>query len=139
MARKIRIDQPEETRPHFSPEAFAAAEKSDRATGLSEAGPLSAEDSVPEDAGPILVTEVVEPEGIRAIERQVQQELLTHPDVTFSSISVSQLDDGFCLHGRLEYVGAEPDVCEIVRTIAQVETVWNELVMRRKNDRSSPE
>ena len=139
MARKIRIDQPEETRPHFSSDAFAAAEKSEPAGGLSDAGPLTAEDSAPEDAGPILVTEAVEPEGIRVIERQVQQELLTHPDVTFSSISVSQLDDAVYLHGRLEYVGVEPDVCEIVRKIAQVESVWNELVMRRKNDRSSPE
>lgn len=135
MARRIRIDQPEESRPHFSPDV--AAEKSARTTGLSEAGPLTPDVSAPEDAGPILVTEVVEPEGIRAIERQVQQELLTHPNVTFSSISVSQIDDAVCLHGRLEYVGAEPDVCEIVRKTAQVEAVWNELVMRRKNDSSS--
>ena len=83
------------------------------------------------------MTDAAEPDDIRAIERQVQQELLTHPDVTFSSISVSQMDEAVCIHGRLEYVRAEPDVCEIVRKIAQVKTVWNELVMRRKNDSSS--
>lgn len=138
MARKIRIDLPVESRPHLSPAAFAADVDESAASAMTDAGP-TAETSPAEDAGPILVTDPVEPEGIRAVECQVQQALLTHPDVTFSSISVSQVEDGVCLHGRLEYVRTEPDVCEIVRKLAQVETVWNELVMRRKNDRSSPE
>ena len=138
MARKIRIDQPEESRPHFSSDAIIGATDRSAESAVSDAG-RTAEDAPPEDAGPILVNEAVEPEGIRAIERQVQQALLTHPDVTFSSISVSQIEDAVCLHGRLEYVRAEPDVCDIVRKIAQVETVWNELVMRRKNGRPAPE
>jgi osmotically-inducible protein OsmY len=138
MVRRIRIDQPEESRPHFSPNAFAADE-SEAAAALSDAGSTE-EDSPTEDAGPILVvTEAFEAEHIRAVERQVQQALLTHPDVTFSSISVSQIEGAVCLRGRLEYVRTEPEVCEIVRKIARVETVWNELVIRRKNVSSSQE
>ncbi|MBC8289296.1 MAG: hypothetical protein H8E37_03165 [Planctomycetes bacterium] len=134
MARKIRIDQPQESRPHIPPEAFVAPENE---SAVAEVNETDAPVTAAEDAGPILVTDAAASDGIRPVERQVQQELLTHPDVTFSSITVSQVEDGVCLQGRLEYVGSEPDVCGIVRKIAQVETVWNELVMRRKNDGTS--
>lgn len=127
MTRRIRLDGPEKTRPHTPVGLFIVAD--DESTVAS---PAESEACPVDDAGPLLCLDPATRSDLRAVERQIQQELLSHPQITFSSITVSQLETGLCLEGRVEYVGSEPDICELVRRSSRLEAVVNRLVMRKK-------
>lgn len=63
------------------------------------------------------------------LERAVLHELLSHPEVVFSSLVVRRTPGGVCLQGVVECESTGIDVCSIVRRIAGVDQVLSQLVM----------
>ncbi|MFP6763993.1 MAG: hypothetical protein VB858_10250, partial [Planctomycetaceae bacterium] len=99
---------------------------------LPDAGPLS-------DAGPLCITDVIEIvdevgiDGDHSVERRLQQKLMAHPDVRFSSLVVRRMAEGVCLQGVLEYDDSVPDIHSLVRGVAGIDMVLNQLVIRQSD------
>ena len=66
------------------------------------------------------------------IEQLIWRELHSLPGVHFFSLTVRRVRNGVCLQGVMEADDtAEPlELCELVRQIAQIETVVNQLLVR---------
>ncbi len=66
------------------------------------------------------------------IEHSIWRELQSVPGVHFSSLTVRRVRDGVCLQGIMEAVDNDsaPDICGLVRQIAQIENVVNQLLVR---------
>lgn len=66
------------------------------------------------------------------VEQTIWRELQSIPGVHFSSLTVRRLPRGVCLQGVMEADGdgAMPDVCDLIKRIAQVENVVNQLLVR---------
>ncbi len=62
------------------------------------------------------------------LEHQVRRELLSNPQLNFSSLVIHRVKDGVCLEGVLEVDGSNIDVCEVTRGVAGVDQVINRLV-----------
>jgi osmotically-inducible protein OsmY len=104
----LRIDSPE------SPDQSAAEN-----SALVDTATVSLEDSVFIDLGK------------HRVEYAVQKELLSHPDLRFSSLVVRRTPNGICLEGVLETTSESPDVCHLARSVAGVGEVINRLMVRR--------
>ena len=152
MAKRSRVDVPEQSssaagRPHFPlqrvlerPEISADGGQTGTTVSLSpsaiqalpDAGPLS-------DAGPLCITDVIEIvdevgiDGDHSVERRLQQKLMAHPDVRFSSLVVRRMAEGVCLQGVLEYDDSVPDIHSLVRGVAGIDMVLNQLVIRQSD------
>lgn len=66
------------------------------------------------------------------VEQSIWRELQSIPRVRFSSLTVRRVPDGVCLQGVMEADGKEsaPDICGLVRRVAQLQTVVNHLLVR---------
>ena len=66
------------------------------------------------------------------IEQSVWRELQSIPRVHFYSLTVRRVRDGICLQGVVEAEDSDSaaDICDLVRRIAQIETVVNHLLVR---------
>lgn len=64
------------------------------------------------------------------IEQDVQRELLSHPELQFSSLVVHRIPNGICLEGILETGQDCPDISRLAQTISGVDEVLNHLVVR---------
>jgi hypothetical protein len=66
------------------------------------------------------------------IERDVRRELLSQPELRFSSLVVRRVGWGaICLEGVLETTGKTPDVSGLAQRVAGVDRVLNRLVVRK--------
>ncbi len=65
------------------------------------------------------------------IEHEVQRQLLSRPELQFSSLVIRRMPNGVCLEGVLEVENEAPDICELVRRVCGVNEVLNHLVVRR--------
>lgn len=75
-----------------------------------------------------------EQSGIHAchdLECELRPALLAHPDLHFTELTVRRVPGGICLEGTLVVDRDSPDICEIVRDIAEVEIVMNRLKVMR--------
>lgn len=100
-------------------EAVPAAESSRESAALMDTAILSLDDSVFIDLGK------------HRVEYAVQKELLSHPDLHFSSLVVRRTPTGVCLEGVVETAAECPDVCRLARSVAGVGEVINRLMVRR--------
>lgn len=66
------------------------------------------------------------------IEQSIWSELHSIPGVHFSTLTVRRVRDGVCLQGVMEAAADEmaPDICGLVRRVAQIENVLNQLLVR---------
>jgi hypothetical protein len=64
------------------------------------------------------------------VEQEVQRCLLADPGLRFSSLVIHRIRDGVCLEGILEIDDECPDICNLVKQVAGVDTVLNHLVVR---------
>jgi hypothetical protein len=66
------------------------------------------------------------------IEQAVWRELQNAPHIHFSSLTVRRVRDGVCLQGVMEFEDdqANRDVCDLVRRVAHVQNVVNQLLVR---------
>jgi osmotically-inducible protein OsmY len=69
--------------------------------------------------------------GRHQVEQAVQRELLSHPQLHFTTLVVRRTQNGVCLEGYLEAGDNCPDVGGIARTIAGVDEVINHLMVKR--------
>lgn len=65
------------------------------------------------------------------LEQDVRYRLMSDPRLNFTSLVVRRLDDGVCLEGVLETEDDSTDVEHLVRRVAGVNQVLNNLVVRR--------
>ena len=86
---------------------------------LADTATLSLDDSVLIDLGK------------HRVECAVQKELLSHPDLHFSSLVVRRTPHGVCLEGVLETSDEGPDVCRLAKSVAGVSEVINRLMVHR--------
>jgi len=63
------------------------------------------------------------------VEHDVCRHLRSEPSLKFSSLVVRRVPNGLCLQGVLEAEEGSPDVSSLVRKVANVEKVINQLVM----------
>ena len=63
-------------------------------------------------------------------ERDIQRKLLEMPGLHFSSLVIRRVDNGICVQGVLESSGPHLDVVRLVRELAGVENVYDQLVVR---------
>lgn len=63
------------------------------------------------------------------IEQDVQRELLSEPNLRFSSLVVRRINNGVCLQGVLEAGAGCPDVCSVAQRVSGVRQVLNHLVV----------
>jgi hypothetical protein len=63
-------------------------------------------------------------------ERDIQRKLMDVPGLHFSSLVVRRLDNGVCIQGVLESSGPHLDVARLVRDLAGVENVLDQVVVR---------
>ena len=73
--------------------------------------------------------------GQHKVEQEVWRELHSTPGVHFSSLIVRRTRDGLCLQGVME-TGADdsaPDVDNLVRRVASVQCVMNQLLVRERS------
>ena len=150
MAKSFRIDVPEKNssvagRPHFPlqgamqlPESHAGGAQTGTSVSLSSPVREPRGDfGLPEDAGPLCITDEIEiADGVgidkdHSVERRLQQKLMAHPDVRFSSLVVRRIEGGVCLQGVLEYDDSVPDIQSLIRRVVGVDTVLNQLVIRQ--------
>lgn len=130
--RKLRIDAAEAVAiPHPRIRMPAPDDESplvDRGSTdfVPKASPFEVADNGPVTNGAAKSTN----ESLPGLERAVRQKLLSHPDVRISSLTVRQIEGGVCLDGVLEVGDELPDIERLVRSAADVERVWNRLVMR---------
>lgn len=70
--------------------------------------------------------------GHHEVEQSIWRELHSIPGIHFSSLTVRRVPQGVCLQGVMEADGDGccPDVCNLVKRIAQVENVVNQLLVR---------
>ena len=69
------------------------------------------------------------------MERSVRNRLLSEPGVSFSSLVVRRFQNGLCLQGIVVIEADAPgetDVGRLVREVAGVEEIINQLVVRRR-------
>ena len=64
-------------------------------------------------------------------EHEIQRQLLSQPELEFSSLVVRRTQNGVCLEGTLKTGKAAPDICAIVRQVAGVTEVLNHLVVHQ--------
>lgn len=64
-------------------------------------------------------------------EHEIQRQLLSQPELEFTSLVVRRTQNGVCLEGSLRTGERSPDVCAIVRQVAGVTEVLNHLVVHR--------
>lgn len=62
------------------------------------------------------------------LELAIRRELLAQSGLKFSSLVVRRMPKGVCLEGVLEAEGDSPDICSLVRRVAEVDKVLNHLV-----------
>lgn len=128
--RKLRMDAAETaTSP---PTHLPASRLRQLAVDSAENGESEAL-AVPGASGPDAPNDVPEPvqEQPHDLERTVQQELISHPAVSFSSLVIRRIEGGLCLEGVLEASSDMPDVDHLVRQVAEVDRVLNRLVVRQ--------
>jgi hypothetical protein len=69
--------------------------------------------------------------GQHEVEQSIWRELQSAPGVHFSSLTVRRVRDGVCLQGVMEAdEDSSCDVCDIVKRVAHVENVLNQLLVR---------
>lgn len=100
-------------------EVLPAVESSTVRTSIADTATLSLEDSVFIDLGK------------HRVEYAVQKQLLSHPELHFSSLVVRRTPNGVCLEGVVETTAEGPDVCRLARSVAGVGEVINRLMVRR--------
>ncbi len=66
-----------------------------------------------------------------AVERRVRRALTSQPSLDFKSLNVHRTDDGVCLTGIVESSGDDADVARLIREVAGVERVIDQLIVRR--------
>lgn len=64
-------------------------------------------------------------------EHEIQRQLLSQPELEFSSLVVRRTQNGVCLEGTLRTGKSAADVCAIVRKVAGVTEVLNHLVVHK--------
>ncbi len=66
------------------------------------------------------------------IEQSIWRELQSMPHVHFSSLTVRRVRDGICLQGVMETEDevSALDICGLIRRVAQIENVVNQLLVR---------
>ncbi len=67
------------------------------------------------------------------VEREVQRALLSHPELSFSSLVVRRVPGGVCLEGVMEVDDDGPDVTALARRVSGVERVINHLLVRARS------
>lgn len=65
------------------------------------------------------------------VEQAIWRELHSTPGLHFSSLTVRRVSQGVCLQGVVEVDGDAtcPDICKLVKRVAQVDTVVNLLLV----------
>lgn len=63
------------------------------------------------------------------VEQDVRRELLSQPELRFSSLVVRRIADGVCLQGVLEADDGSPDVCSVAQRVSGVNCVLNHLLI----------
>ena len=63
------------------------------------------------------------------VEQQVRSELLSDPNLHFSSLVVRRIEGGVCLQGTLQTDADAPDVTSIAQRVAGVDCVLNHLLI----------
>jgi hypothetical protein len=138
--RKLRIDVAEAT---VVPRPRGGMHVSDPESATPSADPAPAEVSAEEPATPGRQTldRALPDEPLAAgrkppheLERLVQQELISQPAVSFSSLVIRRIDGGVCLEGVLETNDELPDVERLIRSVADVDRILNRLVVRKADD-----
>ncbi len=75
---------------------------------------------------------VVEPANrLHQMEEDVQRQLLSEPNLQFSSLVVRRLEDGICIEGVLESECDKKAISELARQVAGVDRVLNHLLQHR--------
>jgi hypothetical protein len=64
------------------------------------------------------------------IEGEVRSALLSLPEVQFTSLVVRRTDNGVCLQGVMQVNDEIPDVVNLVRQVAGVDSVLNQLLIQ---------
>lgn len=69
------------------------------------------------------------------VEQEVWRELHSTPGIHFSSLIVRRTRDGLCLQGVMETEADDstPDVDKLVRQVARVQSVVNQLLVRERS------
>lgn len=80
--------------------------------------------------GEALAVEKPQDDSPSPLERAVRQKLTSDPEVSISSLVVRQIEGGVCLEGTLETHSHMTDVERLVRSVACVDRILNNLVVR---------
>ena len=134
--RKLRIDAVEAVaiphpriRMHTSgDESAKTALETNLAASVHETPPLEVSDADDEPVANDCANST--DKSSTNLERAVRQKLISHPNVSFSSLTVRQIEGGACLDGVIEVSNNLPDIERLVRSAVGVQRVLNRLVMR---------
>lgn len=81
-------------------------------------------------SSPKFPTTATLPTEHHSLETRVRHELMAHPEMEFSTLVVHRIPDGLCLEGVVSTTADRDGFCQLVKEVAGVNSVINQLVMR---------